>query len=166
VLTCVAGPHTYPLTAVWGAITNTGPTGRQAALTFSIDMGSAPGRADIAGSAADPLAGITLQITFDGTKLAYQSRSLLLPDEFDLAAAGTTGAGSGTAITTMAIGSSSAQTKTGAFSIVRITFNIASGASGSVTPTAAVPEALATSFLLNVTSSVVANPIPTLVVPP
>ena len=165
-LTCVAGPHTYPLTAVWGAITNTGPTGRQAALTFSIDMGSAPGRADIAGSAADPLAGITLQITFDGTKLAYQSRSLLSPDEFDLAAAGTTGAGSGTAITTMAIGSSSAQTKTGAFSIVRITFNIASGASGSVTPTAAVPEALATSFLLNVTSSVVANPIPTLVIPP
>jgi hypothetical protein len=166
VLTCVAAAHTYPVTATWGTITNGGPTGRQVTLSFAIDMGGAPGRTDIAGNAADPLAGISLQVRYDGTKLAYQSRSLLSPDEFDLGVAGSTGGGTATAITTVSVASSSAQTKTGAFGLVRITFNIASGASGTITPVVTVPEALATASLVAVTTSVVVESIPPLVIAP
>jgi hypothetical protein len=166
-LTCVAGEHTYPLTATWGAITTSGPTGRQVTLTVAIDMGSAPGRPDVSGSAADALAGITFQIAYDSTKLAYQSRSLLSPDEFDLGVAGTANGQNTTKITTVAVASTSAQVKTGAFQIVRLTFNIRAGASGSVAPVITVSQAVAGTLPQQVvTNSVIVQALAALVIPP
>lgn len=165
-VTCAAAAHTYPLTATWGAITNTGPTGRQVTLSFSIDMGSAPGRPDIAGAAADPLAGISFSLTaYNGTMLDQTGRTLLSPDEFDLAAVSENGQGTASAQVNAAVGSTSGLTKTGAFPIIRFLFNIAAGATGSITPTATVTEALATTSLIVVTSSVVIQPLPTLTIP-
>jgi PKD domain len=167
VLNCVAGEHTYPLTATWGTLTASGPTGRQVTLTIAIDMGSAPGRPDVSGSAADALAGITFQIAYDSTKLAYQSRSLLSPDEFDLGVAGTANGQSTTKITTLAVASTSAQVKTGAFQIVRLTFNIRSGASGSVAPIITVSQAVAGTLPQQVvTNSVIVQALAALVIPP
>ena len=165
-LSCVAGAHTYPVTGTWGTIANTGPTGRQVTLTIAVDMGSAPGRSDVSGAAADPLAAVTLQVVYDSTKFAYQSRSLLSPDEFDLGVAGTVNGTGVNKITTIAVASTSAQTKTGAFQLVRLTFNIRSGASGTVTPTLAVAQMLAGAPSVVVTSSVVVQPLAPLTIPP
>lgn len=173
VLTCVAGPHTYPVTGTWGNITATGPTGRQVTLTVNIDMGGAPGRSDVDGSGADPLAGITLQITYDSTKLAYQSRTLLSPDEFDLGIAGTANGTGGAKITTVALASGSGMVKTGAFGLVRLTFNLRTGASGTTTPVLAVSQAIAGTPpqggsgapQVTVTSSVVVQALAALAIP-
>jgi hypothetical protein len=164
-VTCAAAPVTYPFSATWGAITNTGPTGRQVTLTFAINMGGAPGRLDVDGANADPLAGISFSVGYNGLGLDYISRSLLSPDEFDLGALNESGQGTTGASTSAAIGSTSGGTKTGAFDIVRLTFNIATGFSGTITPTVNVSQALATSTLINVTSSVVVQTIPSLIIP-
>jgi len=156
VLTCVEPPFEYPVTGTW-TVVNGGPTGRQAQIVLAIDMGSAPGDLTIAGSNADPLAGITFQLGYDGTKLAYASRSLLSPDEFDLGVAGNSGVGTATATTSIAIGSGSGLTKTGNFQLVRLTFNIASGVTGVVPVTTTVTEALATTSLTVITSKVTLN---------
>ncbi len=173
VLNCVAGPHTYPVTATWGAVTTGGPTGRQVTLTIAVDMGSAPGRPDVAGNAADPMAAITLAVAYDSTKLAYQSRTLLSPNEFDLGIAGTVAdtipANAGQKITTVAVASSAGVVKTGSFQLVRVLMNIRTVGAGTVTPTLTVRQMLADTFAApqkNVTSSVVVQPIPTLTIPP
>jgi hypothetical protein len=165
-LNCVAGAHTYPVTGTWGTIANTGPTGKQVTLTIAVDMGSAPGRSDVSGAAADPLAAVTLQVVYDSTKIAYQPRSLLSPDEFDLGVAGTVNGTGVNKITTIAVASTSAQTKTGAFQLVRLTFNIRSGASGTVTPTLTVAQMLAGAPSVVVTTSVVVQPLAPLTIPP
>ena len=56
-------------------------------------------------------------------------------------------------------------TLTGAIQLIRLTFNIASGASGTIVPTLTVTEALATTSLINVTSSVAVQTLPTLIIP-
>lgn len=166
VLTCAAAAHTYPVTGTWGSISSGGPTGRQVTLTIAVDMGSAPGRSDVAGAAADPLAAVTMQIVYDSTKIAYQSRSLLSVDEFDLGVAGTVNGTGVEKITTIAIASTSAQTKTGAFQLVRLTFNIRSGVSGTITPTLSVSQMVAGTQSVVVTSSVVVQPLAPLTIPP
>jgi len=164
-ITCTPAPTTYPLTAVWGAITNTGPTGRQVTLTLSIDMGSAPGSLAINGAAADDLAGITLNVAYNGLGLDWISRTGLTPNgEFDLNIVNEIGQGTAGAQVVGALASSAGQTITGSNPLVRLTFNIASGFSGTITPVLTVPEALATTSLINVTSSVTVS-IPVLVIP-
>ena len=128
-------------------------------------MGAAPGRPDIAGSDADPLEGISFSVGFPGDKLAYQSRTLLSPDELDIGTVGVSGAGSAGAQANVAIASSSGTTKTGAVQLIRLTFNIVAGVSGSITPVLNVTEALATTNLTNVTSTVSVQPAPTLIIP-
>ncbi len=166
-VTCtVSGAHTYPFSAAWGPITTTGPTGRQVTLVFSVDMGAAPGRPDIDGNNADPLAGISFAAGYDGAKLDYISRALLPPGgEFDLGAVNETGAGTAGAQANVAISSTSGGTLTGNIQLIRLLFNIATGTSGAITPTIVLGEALATSSLTTVTSSVVVTPMPTLTIP-
>jgi hypothetical protein len=165
-VTCTAAAVTYPLSASWGAITNTGPTGRQATLTFAIDMGAAPGRPDIDGANADPLAGLSFGLTYNGTLLDYISRTLLPPGgEFDLGIVNEIGQGTAGAQASVAISSTSGATLTGNIQLIRLTFNIATGASGTVTLGVTVSEALATTSLINVTSSVAVQTLPALVIP-
>lgn len=137
-VTCAAAPVTYPLTATWGAITNTGPTGRQVTLTYAIDMGAAPGRPDVNGANADSLAGIQLSVAYDASKLTYASRSILQPDEFDLVVVN----GNNPGLVNLAVASSSAATKGGQFAFVRLTFNIPAGVSGSVATATSVVDAV------------------------
>lgn len=163
VVSCPPAPVTYPVTGAW-TIVNAGPTGRQAQLVLSIDMGTAPGSLSIDGANADPLAGITFNFGFNGTQLAYSTRNLLSIDEFDLGVAGQNGAGTASASTALAIGSGGGLTKTGNFQLVRVVYNIAAGVSGTLNFTGSVSEALATTSLVNITSSVTVN-IPALIVP-
>lgn len=165
-VTCTAAAVTYPFSAVWGPITNTGPTGRQVQLTFSIDMGAAPGRLDVDGANADPLAGISYAVSYNGTILSYASRTLLSPGgELDLGVVNQTGGGTAGAQANVAIGSTSGAVLTGNNQIIRLTFNIATGAAGTIVPTVNVTEALATTSLINVTSSVAVQALPSLIVP-
>jgi hypothetical protein len=165
VLTCVAtGSHTYPFSATWGAITNTGPTGRQVTLSFAIDMGAAPGRPDIAGSAADPLLGISFRLEH-GAKIDYVSRTILAP-EFDLGIVGkVTNPAPPAPSVDVAVSTTSGETATGNVNLIRLTFNIVAGASGTVTPVVTLTEVLATTNQINVKSSVVIQPMPALTIP-
>lgn len=166
VVTCTAAAVTYPFSATWGAITNTGPTGRQVQLTFAIDMGAAPGRPDVDGANADPLAGISYSAAYNGTILSYTSRTLLSPGgELDLGVVNQTSGGTAGAQANVAIGSTSGQVLTGNNPIIRLTFNIATGASGTITPVIVITEALATTGLINVTSSVAVQAMPSLIIP-
>ncbi len=165
-VTCVAAAHTYPFSGVWGPITNTGPTGRQVTMVFSIDMGAAPGRPDIDGANADPLAGISFAMGYNGAILSYTSRTLLPPGgEFDLGAVNQTGGGTAGAQANVAISSTSGSVITGNIQLIRLTFNITAGASGTIVPTVVMGEALATTSLTTVTSSVVVQALPNLIVP-
>jgi hypothetical protein len=165
VVNCPPAPTTYPLTGVWGAITNTGTTGRQVTLTFSINMGSAPGSATINGTAADELAGISFSAAYNGLGLDYISRTLTgAGGEFDLGVVNEIGQGTAGAQANVAIGSTSGLTITGSQSLIRLTFNIATGFSGTITPVVTVSEALATTSLINVTSSVTVS-VPAITIP-
>jgi hypothetical protein len=164
-VTCVAAQFTYPLTATWGAITNTGPTGRAVSLDIAIDMGAAPGRPDVDGAAADPLASLSLSVAYNGGAIDFQNRTLLSPNEFDLVSVNELNQGAANAQSLVAAASSQGLTKTGQFAIFRLNFAIAATFHGSVTPTINVSEALATTTLVNVTSSVVVVTPPTLTIP-
>jgi hypothetical protein len=165
-LTCTAGAVTYPVTATWGPITNTGPTGRQVTLSLAIDMGTAPGRPDINGAHSDSLAGISFDVAFNGTFLDYLSRTLLSPDDYDLVVVGPVNRGLATAHCAVAIGNTTGGApRSGAIQLVRLTFNIASGKSGSVALTVTPTEAVATLDLINVTANVVVQPLPPLTIP-
>lgn len=152
---CPPAPTVYPLTGTWGAITNTGPTGRQVTLTFSIDMGSAPGSPLINGSAADDLAGIQFGVAYNGLGLDYISRLMTgAGGELDLGVVNETSPLTAAAQANVAVGSSGGLTVTGSQSLIRLTFNIATGFAGTINPIVSVTEALATTSLVNVTSSV------------
>jgi hypothetical protein len=134
VVACTPAPITYPLTATWGEITPTGPTGRQVTLTLSIDMGTAPGSSDVDGAAADALTGLSFQLTYNGTLLDWVSRQLLTPATFDIGDVGESGAGSSNATSTVTIASSIGATRPGLTQLIRLTFNVTEGMTGTVTP--------------------------------
>ncbi len=166
VVNCPPAPVTYPLSATWGAITNTGPTGRQVTLEFAINMGGAPGRPDINGSAADDLAGISFGLSYNGVGLDYIARTLTgVGGEFDLGVVNETSAGTAAAQASVAVASTSGATVTGNQQLIRLTFNIATGFSGTINPTLLVTEALATTSLINVTSTVAVVALPSLIIP-
>ena len=154
VVTCAAPPMTYPLSATWGGITPTGPTGRQVSLTLSIDMGVAPGNNDIDGSAADALAGLSLVIGYDGTILDWTSRQLLTPVTFDIGDVVESNAGSSSAASAVNIASSTGSTRSGAIDLIRLTFNVAAGASGTITPSITLTRVGAGSLDVDVKSRV------------
>jgi len=165
-VTCPAAAHTYPLTATWGAITNTGPTGRQVTLTFAIDMGAAPGRPDIDGANADPLAALAFNMFYNGVGLDWTARTGLSPDEFDLVVVNESAQGTAGARIAVAVTSTSGATKTGNIQLIRLTFNIGTGFSGAIVPTVTVTEALANTNTTGViTTSVIVQTVPTLNIP-
>ncbi|HKS05810.1 MAG TPA: carboxypeptidase-like regulatory domain-containing protein [Gemmatimonadaceae bacterium] len=165
-VTCVAAPFSYPFSAAWGAITNTGPTGRQVTLEFSINMGGAPGRPDVNGAAADDLAGISFNVGYNGVGLDYTVRTLTDPTgSLDLGIVNETNAGTASAQAAVAVASTGGLTVSGSTSIIRLTFNIATGFSGTINPSVVVTEALATTGLINVTSSVAVQALPALIIP-
>lgn len=166
VITCAAPPVTYPLTATWGPITAGGATGRQITLTFAIDMGSAPGSLAVDGANADSFAAIEFDVRYDGTGLNWISRALLSPAEFDLGTVGDVNPFSLNTILRGAIASSTGATRTGAFSLVRLSFGIAAGFQGTITPQVTVIGALGSSSgLVNIAASVVVVGPGSLVVP-
>ncbi|MBK8250995.1 MAG: PKD domain-containing protein [Gemmatimonadetes bacterium] len=162
-LTCQpTGGATYPFTLTWGNITNTGPTGRQVTAIFAIDMGPAPGRPDVNGSGADELVALNWTLQYASTALAYRSRTILASN-LDLIAVGNPSPG----LTNLAQTSSQNLTDSGNIQLVRVTFDIVSGFSGTVTPTITLNQARAGSFsaAVNVDSSVRIGTVPTLTVP-
>jgi hypothetical protein len=161
-VTCTPAAHTYPLSITWGAITNTGPTGRQVTATLAIDMGAAPGRPDVNGSAADELVGIQLTLQVNGALLTYASR--FLPDpNLDLGSVGSPTPG----VVNVAVTSGQNLTSSGNVQFVRLTFNIPAGAAGTVTPTISFTEILAGLFAspVTVTGSGTATGLATLTIP-
>lgn len=161
-LTCQAAGPTYPFTLTWGNITNTGPTGRQVTAIFAINMGAAPGRPDVNGAAADELVALNWTFQFSSSALTYQSRTILAPN-LDLIAVGNPSPG----LTNLAQTSSQNTTDSGAIQLVRVTYNIVAGFSGTVTPTITINQARAGTFAapVNVDATVRVGTIPTLTVP-
>jgi hypothetical protein len=151
-LTCTAAVHRYLLGITWGSITNTGPTGRQVTATLSLDMGGAPGRPDVNGNAADELVGVQLTLMVPASLLTYQSRTLLDPN-LDLGAVGSPSPG----VVNVAVTSSQNLTSSGNVQLVRVTFNIPSGAAGTVAPTVGFTEVLAGNFASPVTVTTTAQ---------
>ncbi|MBK8250996.1 MAG: carboxypeptidase regulatory-like domain-containing protein [Gemmatimonadetes bacterium] len=164
-LTCTVPVFQYPFTATWGAITNTGPTGRQVQVTFAIDMGSAPGRADVNGAAADELVAANWTFQFNGAALTYQARTIIggTNGGLDLIAVGNPSSG----LTNFAQTSSQNLTEQGVIQLVRVTYNIAAGFSGTITPTITLNQLRAGSFAapVNVDNSGQVVAPPTLTVP-
>jgi PKD domain-containing protein/carboxypeptidase family protein len=162
-VTCQVATLGYSLTGSWGAITSTGPTGRQVQLTLQIDMGAAPGDPQVNGSNKDEFVGIQMALNYgDNTKIAYQAR--VFPDpNLDFGAAGSPSVG----LTNISVSSSQGLTSNGVVTFARVTFNIQAGASGTVTPTVSLTQVLANAAPPNqvdVTSKVTAN-IPALIIP-
>jgi hypothetical protein len=157
----VTGAFTYNFSGTWGAITPTGPTGRQVTLTLAMDMGPAPGRTDINGNAQDELIGIQYTLAYDGALLQYDSRLGLDPN-LDLIAVASPTPG----VTNVAQTSQQALTSHGAVQLLQITYNIPVGASGTVNPAISFVEVLAglVSTPLDVRGDVVAS-LPALVIP-
>lgn len=170
VVDCPPPPVTYPLTGTW-AIVNTGTTGREAQLTVAINMGSAPGNPLINGTNADEFAGIVINVGYNGTQLVSVGRTLLSPPDangeptFGLFANGFANPGTANTIQTIALTSVAGLTLPGNLQLMRLRYSIATGFSGTVTPTMTVNQALAgVQGLSNITSSVVVT-IPALIVP-
>src|SRR5262249_49631959 len=92
------------------------------------------------------------------TKLAQSA-------ELDLVSANELNQGAANAQTVVAIASTSGLTATGAVQLVRLTFNITAGFSGTIVPTINVTEALPTNTLIHVTSTVAVQTLPTLTIP-
>ena len=157
----VTGAFTYPFTGTWGAITPGGPTGRTVDLTLAINMGAAPGRSDINGSAQDELVGIQYSLFYDASLLQYASRVVLDPN-LDLVSAASPTPG----VTNVAQTSQQSLTSHGSIQLVRLTFNIPSGASGTVNPSVSFVETLAglVAAPIDVKGDVVAT-LPSLVIP-
>lgn len=153
-------PGTYPVSGTWGPITTGGPTGRQVTLSLSIDMGPAPGRPDVNGSNQDELVGIQLVVSNFG-QFTYASRTLPDPN-MDLGAINQNGGNLNVAVT-----STQSATAKGLVNFVVLRFNIPTGFAGPVNATMTLTEILAGIFAtpINVTSSGVVVPLPTLTVP-
>ncbi len=161
-LTCTPAAVAYPLSLTWLPITTTGPTGRQVQAELRINMGSAPGNPAINGNAADELVGIQGNMQFNGTLLTYASRALPDPN-LDLGSVGSPSAG----LVNFAVTSGQSLSSSGNVLFVRMTFNIPTGVSGTVTPTLNLVEVLAglVASPTNVTSSATIVPAPALTIP-
>ncbi len=143
-LTCTTPIFQYPFTATWGPITSTGPTGRQVTVTFAIDMGPAPGNPNVNGAAADELVAANWTFQFNGSALTYQSRTIIGGTNgfLDLIAIGNPSPG----LTNFAQTSSQNSTENGNVQLVRATYNIAAGFSGTITPTLTINQLRAGTF--------------------
>jgi hypothetical protein len=161
-LTCQQAAPSYPFSLTWGPITSTGPTGRQVTAIFAINMGNAPGRPDVNGSNADELVALNWTLQFPSTALAYQSRTIL-SSNLDLIAVGNPSPG----LTNFAQTSSQNTAEGGNIQLVRVTYNILAGFSGTVNPTIVVNQARAGTFTapVNVDATVSVTAVPALTVP-
>jgi hypothetical protein len=126
VLTCTPPPPEYPVSLSWGAITATGPTGRQVELTVSWASGS------------NQVVGLAGAIGV-GSGLISPARNFT--STFDFGAFNFTGSGTAGSSLSFAYGAVSPAFETGTFDVIKFKFNIASGFSGSVTPTLTLTEA-------------------------
>lgn len=158
-LTCTPAAATYPFSVSNAGVQTctvsaTCPTGRFIVITAAIDMGSAPGRPDVNGSAADELVAINFTMAGLGSALTYRSRTLPDPN-LDLSAVGTGTPGQ----VTVSVTSSIPATSAGNISLIAMRFDVAAG-SATVTPVLTVNQAQANTFAapVNVLSSVTIVP--------
>jgi hypothetical protein len=129
-----------------------------------MDMGPAPGSLDIDGSLADALTGLSAQLRYDGTLLDWTARQALTPAVFDIATVVESNAGTPAAASTVTVASSSGASRTGITALIQLTFDIPTGASGSVTPVITLQRVGAGSLDVDVTARVVIT-LPTLLIP-
>lgn len=160
VVPCVAPPIVYSLTGLWGSITPTGPTGRQVTLDLTLDMGGAPGRPDVNGAAEDSIAIIDrANFAGYGPMLIFRSRQFL-----------TQGVSGPFTPSTglLAVLFDAGDGMSGRIPLFRMTFDVAPGLQGTVTPVLAVTELVMRQFgelyQYNVVKSLAVS-IPPLVVP-
>jgi|GEM_PF-2015343 len=128
VVTCTPAPVTRPVSLTYGPITATGPTGRQVQIQVRWNAG------------AINVVGLTFGIGFNGTQLAFATRQFT--SSFDFGAQAVAGPGAPGAVLNASYGAVSPAFETGNFQVVAFTFNIATGFSGSITPTLAITAAL------------------------
>lgn len=164
VVTCTPAPVSYPVTATWSPITSGGATGREVELVLAIDMGSAPGRPDVNGASADDLSSISFSVSGYGTNLNYVSNSGTSAG-LPIASVNQVQTGTVNATTLGAVFSLTGSTQTGAFTFIRLRYQIPSGFSGTINPVLAITEATATTSLIDVTSTVSVIAPPALIVP-
>lgn len=157
---CSRPPQTYTLGGAWGPIQST-PTGRRVALNVAVNMGAAPGRPDVNGTAADELVGARLRVTYPVALLQFVSGARIDP-AFDLVT--TTPIAPG--VLQVDVQRSSAGSRSGNVEIVRLVFDIPAGAVGTASLTAIVERLLAETFAdpvdpnQSATVSISALPIP------
>jgi hypothetical protein len=150
VLTCTPPPAAYPVSLTYGPITTGGPTGRQVQIQV---------RWDVQTQSAVGLSGIIGV----GPNLTFQSRQFA--STFDFGAQNFSGGGTAGAQLSFAYGAVSPAFETGNFNVVNFTFNIATGFSGTITPTLSISEATRIQAPTNFTASTTIGTIPALIVP-
>ena len=128
VVVCAPAPVTYPVSLEYGPITSTGPTGRQVQIRVRWNVG------------AVEAVGLSFAIGFNGTQLAFANRQLT--SSLDFGAQAVAGPGAPGALLNASYGAVAPAVETGNFQVVAFTFNIATGFSGSITPTLAISAAL------------------------
>lgn len=150
-VTCTVAPVGYPVSLEYGPITTGGPTGRQVQIRVIWNV------------AAVHATGLSFNLGYDGTKLALQSRQFT--SGFDFGAHSVAGAATTGALLSAAYGSVAPSFETGTFTVVAFTFNIATGFTGSITPTLVVTEAVGATLTAVITAQTTVTPPSALVVP-
>lgn len=107
--------------------------------------------------------GLSFSLGFDGTKLSYASRQFT--SMFDFGTLFVADPSTANALLNAAYGAVSPAFETGSFIAVAFTFNIATGFSGSITPTLAVTEATRLNDTTSLTARSPVTPPSVLVIP-
>jgi PKD repeat protein/sulfur carrier protein ThiS len=144
-VTCPPAPVTYPVSLEYGPITNTGPTGRQVQIRVRWNVGT------------EQATGLSFAIGYNGAALAFASRQFT--STFDFGAQSVNGAGTANAALNAAYGAVNPAFETGNFLVIAFTFNIATGFSGSVTPTLSISEATRTTLPVITNQTTVVTPL-------
>ncbi len=128
VVTCTPPPAVYPVSLTYGAITNTGPTGRQVQITVRWNVGANQANA------------LGVDIGFNGLALTFNSRQFT--SSFDFGAQNVQFPGTAGAVLRAGYLNAAGGFETGDFAVYAFTFNIAPGFSGTITPTLVTTDAV------------------------
>ncbi len=155
VVTCTPPAAGYPVSLEYGPITTGGPTGRRVQIQVRWSVGSIEAVA------------LQFNLGFNGTALAYASRQFT--SNFDFGSQNVAGAGTAGAVLSAAYAAVSPSFETGTFTAVAFTFNIATGFSGTITPTltvtAASRQGAATAAQNNIVTQTTVTPPAPLIIP-
>jgi hypothetical protein len=159
---CARAPSVYVLRGQWSSITTGGPTGRRATLRLVVEMGSAPGRPDVNGAAADQFLGVRATLQGDPSMATFASFATLDPGF----SASTVVPGPGAGVVQLDVASGNQTSRSGNVEVLALTFNIPAGVSGTLVLTSSISQLLADSYAFTVDPvASLSDNIPPLVIP-